>query len=1128
MARLKTREYPILVRREISKGGAYYRVRPLFIEIFEAYGKRLDRAISKLNKELREYYQKRHYVNDLEGLGNLYWIFLDVPIQERIFPIEFQVKNHWISGGVFLVTFELKDQTVFLLPDFSNFFFVREKSKAKWKDISAEIEVIIRELLREKLTGKGKNINVSPYLASKEEFVIWQRLNLKFSPPPLRKIETERKELLTFGGEKFDGSEEVRKVGKDLTELYPNELKRAFYRDEIVTKIMNLLFEKDIKVSIALIGPRGVGKTSIIHEALRRYISQNRNKDFESLVKIWHIDPNRIIAGMSVISWWQKRLEAIFDYVSSRKFRKGRLISDKVYFDNVIALFRVGMAHKSNISIADVLKFYLEEKKISVILEATPEEWQVAQELNRRFTDLFRVIRVYEPSYEDSLRVILKEKRRLEAQRGVKITLDAINEARSLKKAYFKEEAMPGSIIKLLSQVSTRRETEEVTKEDILKSFSSLYGVREEILFGEKAYTIDDVFDFFRNRLIGQEEAVKALTDLIMVIKSGLNNPEKPLASFLFIGPTGVGKTKSAKILTEFLLGSEEKLIKLDMNEYVDEDAVSRLIGNRNTPEGHLTSKIRFQPFSVILLDEIEKAHPSVHDLLLQVLGEGRLTDALGRSYSFTKCVIIMTSNLGASEAHKKMGFVKTEEELIKTYRKAVEEFFKPEFLNRIDKIVPFKYLSLESIKTISKIFIKEILQREGFVRRLVFLNVSAKASDKIAQKGYDPTYGARALRRAIEQELTDFIADQLVSIPPESPIFLEIFWHKGKLTPRVRPLKEQRPVEKKLPVKGLKMTELFEVYKYFESRINTTKEKLIGEIKQGKRRNKKWELQILIEETKELEKEILKMTSDFEEVSINSKTGSLHLPLPGRQRMYKGVTKSLKRLWHVEKSFLMDLIIQRDIRRYLLELYNKSEKIVDEARQQYLKHFIDLGILGIKSNDIMRSKSDFVLIQMRSLVADYGKKEINFLSKTYEEILEQLKYSIVYQHSDSPTKKFVVAEGPGLYKLFKGESGVHLFYPYMEPPNGVLVRIIKVPKRKRPEDFVREKIEEKKQWIESFEMGKAEFDDDPEELGDIVRIYSLSWGKRKDDTVMDLKLNWIIKGKVDLEQWKLTFYQRM
>lgn len=245
--------------------------------------------------------------------------------------------------------------------------------------------------------------------------------------------------------------------------------------------------------------------------------------------------------------------------------------------------------------------------------------------------------------------------------------------------------------------------------------------------------------------------AVAACADAVTIAKARLNDPVRPIASFLFLGPTGVGKTQCAKSLAKYLFG-EGRLLRFDMNEFAGYSSVARLIGTFDAPEGLLTSVVRREPFAVVLFDEIEKAHPAFFDLLLGVMGDARLTDARGQTVDFTNTIIIMTSNLGAQEDATDLGFRQTNQSDASVYRQAAEKFFKPEFFNRVTRVVPFERLRREDVREIAGRLIQDIFSREGLTRRGVKLIVETEALNLLVQAGYHPQLGARALKRTLER----------------------------------------------------------------------------------------------------------------------------------------------------------------------------------------------------------------------------------------------------------------------------------------------------------------------------------------------------------------------------------------
>jgi ATP-dependent Clp protease ATP-binding subunit ClpC len=313
-----------------------------------------------------------------------------------------------------------------------------------------------------------------------------------------------------------------------------------------------------------------------------------------------------------------------------------------------------------------------------------------------------------------------------------------------------------------------------IGRNDAIASFVRATGLPAFILSDELAMQVPEVRGYFEERLLGQPDAVDALVDLITVIKASLNDPHKPLGSFFFVGPTGVGKTESAKVLAEFLFGGRERMIRFDMSEYASADALPRLIGTawKADSEGELTRRVREQPFCVVLLDELEKAHREVFDALLGVLGEGRLTDASGRSADFRNAIIIMTSNLGAGRREMQaIGFgqsqadgVESDERLRAHFTKQAEQFFRPEFFNRIDRIVAFRPLTLDAMRLITRRELGKLLMREGIVRRNLLVEIDDSVIEQLLAQGFHPLYGARPLQREIERTVILPLARLLVA----------------------------------------------------------------------------------------------------------------------------------------------------------------------------------------------------------------------------------------------------------------------------------------------------------------------------------------------------------------------------
>ncbi|MEZ5303767.1 MAG: AAA family ATPase [Verrucomicrobiales bacterium] len=395
-----------------------------------------------------------------------------------------------------------------------------------------------------------------------------------------------------------------------------------------------------------------------------------------------------------------------------------------LYFDDLLGLFQSGKSSSSNLSMGDLLKAAIEEGGLRLVAEATPEAWARLQESQRGFTELFRIERLAEPDDAGTLRILSRCAQALEAERGCRFEPGAVPLAADLARRYMRGTAFPGKAAELLRQLAAGADGGAVGEAQVYAMFERRTGIGPRFLDPAHGMDRGEAEAFFHRRIAAQDEAVAAMADAAVLAKAQLDDPGRPVASLLFLGPTGVGKTECAKALAEFFFGSPERLTRFDMNEFSGPDAALRLIGVLGGAQGQLTGALRRNPYSVVLLDEIEKAHPEVFDLLLQVLGEGRLTDANGFSANFCNAIIVLTSNLGARSARRKLGFGPGGGANAAAYREAAEKFFRPELFNRIDRIIPFAELERDAIEWLARGLAQRALGRLGVVRRRLMLQI--------------------------------------------------------------------------------------------------------------------------------------------------------------------------------------------------------------------------------------------------------------------------------------------------------------------------------------------------------------------------------------------------------------------
>ena len=357
-----------------------------------------------------------------------------------------------------------------------------------------------------------------------------------------------------------------------------------------------------------------------------------------------------------------------------------------------------------------------------------------------------------------------------------------VGECFRLHNRFLPYHAFPGKASVFLLQLYESQAALDTapTREAAVERFSRETGLPQNLLRDEEPLPWNETFEFFSGKVIGQAEACRAATDLVSTFKAGLNDPERPLGVLLFRGPTGVGKTEMSKAISRRFFGAGtdgDRLVRLDMSEYGGPGSATRLMGRQDRP-GELVRRVRSQPFSVVLLDEIEKAHPDVFDLLLGVFDEGRLTDPWGRETTFKSSIVIMTSNLGVSVL-RPIGIAQNREP---SYNAEVRSFFRPEFFNRIDSVVSFMSLEPSHILEITQLELSALQKREGLERRGISLRWSSKVAEHLTHRGYDARYGARPLKRTIEEEFVVPLARHLVEHPDLHDCFVEVEVHNEKI----------------------------------------------------------------------------------------------------------------------------------------------------------------------------------------------------------------------------------------------------------------------------------------------------------------------------------------------------------
>lgn len=526
--------------------------------------------------------------------------------------------------------------------------------------------------------------------------------------------------------------------------------------------------------SVLLVGPPGVGKSAAVRE-LARVTEKN----------VWSTSGAQLIAGQSGFGQWQERCRDL-----CREASKTQAV---IHLGNLVELMEVGQHSANAQSIASFLRPWIARGELLAVAECTPEQLAIVERRDPHIAGSFLQVRVPEPAPEVTRRILeqvfLQLARKDSDHARSAPALDALHR---LHRRYATYSANPGRPLRFLTALVTEQPMHQrtlLTVEQVTAAFTRETGLPEVLLKDELPLDLQATRQWFTQRVIGQPEAVEAVLDLLVTVKARLNRPKQPLASFLFVGPTGTGKTELAKSLAEFLFGSANRLVRFDLSEFSNATSVHRLIGGAGRGEGLLTSRVREQPFSVLLLDEFEKADPSFFDLLLQILGDGRLTDGAGQVADFCNTVVVMTSNLGARDFQRgTMGFHDGEEsDGGDQFDESARQFLRPEIYNRLGAILRFRTLSRDFMLRVTRRHLDLLRQRDGMRLRDVDLRLGPGVEEHLADRGHAPKYGARPLKRVLERELLAPLAEALNDVRHRQPLVATVDVVKRTLVVAVR-----------------------------------------------------------------------------------------------------------------------------------------------------------------------------------------------------------------------------------------------------------------------------------------------------------------------------------------------------
>jgi len=532
------------------------------------------------------------------------------------------------------------------------------------------------------------------------------------------------------------------------------------------------------RANILIVGDRGVGKSAVFRQAIRKITARKQEQKLD--FTFWRIMPQRITASAKYLGEWQETVEILIEELTSA--------NGILWVETVIQLIQTGGEGPED-SVAAFMLSYLQQGKLQLIGEVTPQELESMRRLLPGFVENFQLVQLAELPEKKIQTILQRYAEHADRNLDVHISEDALSLLYRLLLRYYPYEAFPGKGVKFLGQCINEAKLNErtvVSKLHAIQNFVQQTGLPELFLRDDMLLNQQELTNFFNGKIIGQPKAVDKICGIVKVYKAGLNNPYKPISTLLFAGPTGVGKTASARALADYFFGKGQKqspLVRIDMSEFQHPGQIGRFIG-AGSEVGQLVKDVRERPFSVLLLDEVEKADPSIFDALMTVLDEGMMVDYFGRITNFRNSIIIMTTNLGASN-RQSIGFKNTTSDE-DNYLSAISQFFRPEFVNRIDSVVLFNPLTQNDIRQITLKELDDLRRREGFTKRNLQLHFSENLINHLANIGFDKRYGARPLQRAIEQTLVNPMAHWLLNHPKVEGQAMELDF-AGELVVKVK-----------------------------------------------------------------------------------------------------------------------------------------------------------------------------------------------------------------------------------------------------------------------------------------------------------------------------------------------------
>ncbi len=562
-------------------------------------------------------------------------------------------------------------------------------------------------------------------------------------------------------------------------------LVRAYGRDDTVDTLVDHFCDQGSSRSILLVGEAGSGKTAIVHEMVHRLHEVGEDGEEWTVLET---NTSELISGTRYLGDWETKLKEMTEAI----LEHDRVI---IYVTNPNDLLGAGAHSKSDENFADFFKPYLQRGQLRMIAECTEEDLKNGLTSDPGFLRLFRQVKVQPMDEAQTLEVLSRRIMDIDVDddRVVRAEPGCLEQILDFSESFYTRSHPPGRACDLMDALVDYTERHDdgegefvLSVENIPPCLAEVTGMSLDLLDDTVPLDLNETRQWFVERLIDQEHAVEAIVDRLALVKTGMGDPDKPLGVFFLVGPTGVGKTYFTKLIAERLFGSQKRMVRFDLSEYQGRYAVEKLIGSPHDKdrEGLLTEEIRNQPFSVLLFDEFEKADPEIFNLFLQILDEGRLTDARGRTTDFRQTLIFLTSNLGASKMSiQPLGFGAGAEQVGGQIQKKLDEFFAPEFLNRLDDTLIFNPLSRSAMERLVDIELERAFERRGFRRRNLEVQVDKPVRHWLEEQGFSQRFGARKLKRTIEKYVLTAISRQMLAEPgPHDGKLIEVTVDEGEI----------------------------------------------------------------------------------------------------------------------------------------------------------------------------------------------------------------------------------------------------------------------------------------------------------------------------------------------------------